>query len=317
VPVFADVGSDLHLTPETVRGAITPRTKAVIVAHLFGKAAPVDRIEGSLRGTGIALIDDAAQSLGARCAGRLVGTFGACGIVSCGPGKALAGSAGGALVTHDAQLYERAASVPLQRERAMVVARRVAAFWLWRRFRRFTLPLGVLLERLLGPGVAGVAELPAPISNVEAAIALRQLMGLGGHAQERRDNAERLLERLGDLGRASILDRTPAGCAVKLALVLPLGRPSAAQLVEALAMIGIEAQGGYTPCHLFMEQPRATLPYAERVWRHVVCLPLETTLREGARLSRCLEDWRRGQSVGRQPVEGTALDTHPALGRLS
>ena len=69
VPVFADVGSDLHLTAETVRGAITPRTKAVIVAHLFGKAAPVDRIERSLRGTGIALIDDAAQSLGARCAG--------------------------------------------------------------------------------------------------------------------------------------------------------------------------------------------------------------------------------------------------------
>ena len=175
----------------------------------------------------------------------------------------------------------------------------------------------MLLERLLGPGLAGVAELPAPISNVEAAIALRQLKGLDAHAQERRHNAERLLERLGELGRASIFDGTPASCAVKLALVLPIERPPAAELVEALAMIGIEAQGGYTPCHLLTEHPRARLPYAERVWRHVVCLPLETTFRKGASLSRCLEDWRRGQSVGRQPVEGTTLDTPPALGRLS
>src|SRR5437016_1099844 len=85
--------------------------------------------------------------------------------------------------------------------------------------------------------------------------------------------------------------RRTASCGVKLALVLPIERPPAAELVDALAIIGIEAQGGYTPCHLLMEHPRARLPYAERVWRHVVCLPLETTFRKGARLSRCLEDW--------------------------
>jgi dTDP-4-amino-4,6-dideoxygalactose transaminase len=90
-PVFADVGPDLHLTPETVKKAITPKTKCVIVPHLFGNIAAIDKIEEMLKGTEIALIDDAAQSFGAKCSGRLVGTFGDCGIVSCGPGKRLQG----------------------------------------------------------------------------------------------------------------------------------------------------------------------------------------------------------------------------------
>ena len=69
-PVFADVGEDLNVTPETVSQALTPGTKCVIVPHLFGKAAPIDVIETILRPAGIPLIDDAAQSLGARRGGR-------------------------------------------------------------------------------------------------------------------------------------------------------------------------------------------------------------------------------------------------------
>jgi len=57
--------------------------------------APIDEIEEYAASNHIAVIDDAAQALGARRCGRLAGTFGNCGIVSCGAGKPLAGAAGG------------------------------------------------------------------------------------------------------------------------------------------------------------------------------------------------------------------------------
>ncbi len=69
-PVFADVGPDLHVSAAEVRRNLGPRTKCVIVPHLFGNAAAIEEIEKMLRGTGIALIDGAAQSLGAVRDGR-------------------------------------------------------------------------------------------------------------------------------------------------------------------------------------------------------------------------------------------------------
>ena len=106
-PVFAEVGPSLHLEPETIERAITLRTKVVIAPHLFGNSAPIDLIERKLQGTGIALIDDAAQSFGAQCAGRPLGTFGTCGVISVGSEKALAGPAGGFLISNSFELFER------------------------------------------------------------------------------------------------------------------------------------------------------------------------------------------------------------------
>src|SRR4029079_8518109 len=60
-PVFCDVDPEtMCVTPETVRAALTPRTKAVIAVHLFGNVAPVAEIEA----LGVPVIEDAAQSAG-------------------------------------------------------------------------------------------------------------------------------------------------------------------------------------------------------------------------------------------------------------
>src|SRR5207302_9766874 len=60
-PVFADVDpATMNLDPEDVAARITPRTKAVIAVHLFGRPAPV----GELAELGVALIEDAAQAFG-------------------------------------------------------------------------------------------------------------------------------------------------------------------------------------------------------------------------------------------------------------
>jgi dTDP-4-amino-4,6-dideoxygalactose transaminase len=273
-PVFADVDETLNVSSSSISAALTPRTKCAIVAHLFGTPAPIDEIEELLTSRGVALIDDAAQALGASRAGRPVGSFGRCGIVSCGPGKPLAGAAGGLLVTNDEQLYERCVGIELPFEPANVVRRRALAFWIFRRFRRYTLPFGILIDRV----AARPTEAPhtsAALSELDAAIAVKQFESLSTHAAERRRNANRLLESLSALRGKLASDISPLGMAVKLVYILPQNGPTTEQAIDLLANHGIEAQGGYAPLHReFVDD--ACVPNTASVWRRVLCVPLET-----------------------------------------
>jgi dTDP-4-amino-4,6-dideoxygalactose transaminase len=105
-PVFCDVDPETFcVTPETVRAALTPRTKAVIVVHLFGNVAPVAEIEA----LGVPVLEDAAQAAGSIAAdGRRAGALGTISTFSFFPSKNLgAFGDGGAVVTSDPELDER------------------------------------------------------------------------------------------------------------------------------------------------------------------------------------------------------------------
>ena len=76
-PVFADIGLRTHvLDPEAFRAAITPRTRAVVPTHLFGTPCDMDAINAIARAHGIKVIEDCAQSTGARYRQRRVGGLG-------------------------------------------------------------------------------------------------------------------------------------------------------------------------------------------------------------------------------------------------
>ncbi|GIG61514.1 aminotransferase [Longispora fulva] len=108
-PRFADVSPyTLQLTPETVEAAVTPRTRAVIVVHLYGQTADMDRICRFADGAGLTVVEDAAQAHGATWRGRRAGSIGAAGCFSFYPGKNL-GAFGdaGAVVTSDPDLADR------------------------------------------------------------------------------------------------------------------------------------------------------------------------------------------------------------------
>jgi dTDP-4-amino-4,6-dideoxygalactose transaminase len=98
----------LLLTPETLRAAITPRTRAVMVVHLYGQLPDMDGLAAVADAAGLFIVEDAAQAHGARWRGRRAGSFGVAGCFSFYPGKNL-GAAGdaGAVVTDDADLAER------------------------------------------------------------------------------------------------------------------------------------------------------------------------------------------------------------------
>jgi dTDP-3-amino-3,4,6-trideoxy-alpha-D-glucose transaminase len=107
-PVFCDVDPvTFCVTADTVRAALTPRTKVVMAVHLFGNIAPVAEIEA----LGVPVLEDAAQAAGSRTAdGRRAGALGAAATFSFFPSKNLgAFGDGGAVATADERLAETVA----------------------------------------------------------------------------------------------------------------------------------------------------------------------------------------------------------------
>ena len=108
-PVWVDVDPGTYnLDPEAVRAVIGPRTRAIMVVHLYGQPAEMSAICALAREHGLKVIEDACQAHGARYAGRRVGSLGDFAAFSFYPAKNLgAYGDGGMLTTNDPELAER------------------------------------------------------------------------------------------------------------------------------------------------------------------------------------------------------------------
>lgn len=109
-PRFADIeAGTFNLDPAQVEAAITPRTKGLIVVHLFGQPARMPELMAIARKHKLFVIEDCAQAVGARHGDTPVGLFGDCGTFSFYPTKNLGGCGeGGAFVARDEALHTRA-----------------------------------------------------------------------------------------------------------------------------------------------------------------------------------------------------------------
>lgn len=108
LPVFADIDRSLCLDPADFERRITPRTRAVIAVHLLGGPCDMDAILRIARERKIAVIEDAAQAVGGTYRGKKLGSLGDVGIYSFQLNKMISSGEGGALVTNDPVIYERA-----------------------------------------------------------------------------------------------------------------------------------------------------------------------------------------------------------------
>ncbi len=107
-PVFVDVEADTWcMSVESVRRALTPRTKAVIAVDLYGGMPDYGALRALCEEWGITLIEDAAQAAGATLDGKPAGSFGKAGVFSFHGSKTLTTGEGGMLVTSDDTLHER------------------------------------------------------------------------------------------------------------------------------------------------------------------------------------------------------------------
>lgn len=110
IPRFADVDPiTCNVTAETIARVLSPKTKAIIVTHLFGVPAEMNAIVALANRLGIPVIEDAAQALLAQDHGRYTGTIGAIGCFSLQQGKHITTGEGGIVVTNDPALARRIA----------------------------------------------------------------------------------------------------------------------------------------------------------------------------------------------------------------
>jgi dTDP-4-amino-4,6-dideoxygalactose transaminase len=109
IPRFVDIDpATFNVDPAAVCEAISPRTRAIIPVHLYGQCADMDPILEAARQRGLAVIEDAAQAIGATYKGRQAGTMGTAGCFSFFPSKNLGafGDAGLLATNDDALAHE-------------------------------------------------------------------------------------------------------------------------------------------------------------------------------------------------------------------
>jgi perosamine synthetase len=146
VPIFADIDDTYTLDPQDVEAKITPRTRAIIAVHLFGNPCEMAALRAIAQRHNIALIEDCCQALDAEYQGQRVGTLGAIAGFSFG-GKHLSAGMGGAVITGDATLGQRAqlfTDVALPRADGPYAGRPYANYFLGQNYRINDL-LGALL----------------------------------------------------------------------------------------------------------------------------------------------------------------------------
>jgi dTDP-4-amino-4,6-dideoxygalactose transaminase len=108
VPVFADVDPvTYNVTAESIERVLSPRTRAIMVTHLFGNPCRMGEIMDLARSNNIPVIEDCAQSFGATWQGRDVGTIGDIGYFSLQQGKHITTGEGGLVVTNNADYARR------------------------------------------------------------------------------------------------------------------------------------------------------------------------------------------------------------------
>ena len=104
-PVFVDIDPvTLNLDPEKVEAAITPRTRAILVVHTFGRPAAMTALLDIAKRHRLRVIEDACEAIGAEDHGRKVGAIGDAGVFAFYPNKQITTGEGGMIVTNDAEV---------------------------------------------------------------------------------------------------------------------------------------------------------------------------------------------------------------------
>jgi 8-amino-3,8-dideoxy-alpha-D-manno-octulosonate transaminase len=109
LPVFAESDTSFNIDPADLESKITPQTKVIMLVHTLGNPADMDAISSIARDRRIKVLEDCAQSLGGSYKGKPLGSIGDIGIYSFQIAKTISSGEGGALVTNDSLLFERAA----------------------------------------------------------------------------------------------------------------------------------------------------------------------------------------------------------------
>ena len=243
-PVFADIRlKDLCIEPEDIPARITGSTIAIQAVHLGGVSCDMDRICDMARENNLKVIEDCAQSLGARYKGRPCGAFGDVACFSLI--KNAYGIGGGILATSNTAIYHKAKAM---NERFLTTARTLTLYRVIRNLldTRRSHPLGSMLYRLLmtlkggRSGYQSITSQLHRIGVIEKKIAAQQLYRWSELHRQRTTIGKRFWERLAAAGALSNRgDNADDASFTKLFVYHPA--ISAKKLISFLHNQGIEA----------------------------------------------------------------------------
>ncbi len=230
LPSFADIDPVTgNLTAQSIAERITPRTKAVILVHLFGRPAELEPIVDLCRARGIALIEDCSQAHLAEYHGKKVGTFGDLGCFSLQQSKQITCGDGGLTLVNRPELVERASLF-------------IDKGWNRRAGKRAHLFFGMNYR----------------MTELQAAVALAQLKRLPGMMVQRRQMAEELVRRLagapGVVLPESLRDRGSSWWKFNFLVDEDQLGCSADVVADALLVEGVRVARDYLPRPLFEEE---------------------------------------------------------------
>lgn len=253
-PVLVDVDVDtLLIDPAKVKLSVTPHTRAVVPVHLYGQVAPVEEVEAVLDGTGIAVVEDAAQSHGASRHGQGAGAIGVAAATSFYPGKNL-GAAGdaGAVTTSDPDVAQR--------------IRMLGNHGSPRKYEH------------------EVVGFNSRLDTIQAVVLRHKLRRLAGWNESRRVAAARYRQLIGEFSPIKLPVVDPDGEPVWHLYVVRV--PDRDRVLEALTMQGIAAGLHYpTPVHLtqayrWLGHETGDFPVTERAAAEILSLPMYPHLTE-------------------------------------
>lgn len=223
-PVIVDVHPDYWcINPDLVRKFITPRTKAMIVVHLYGHPCDMKPILEVAEEYGIYLIEDAAEAHGAEYLGRKVGTFGHVSCFSFYANKIITTGEGGMCLTNDEELAEK---MRVLRDHGMRPEKR---YW----------------HEVVGYNYR--------MTNLQAAIGLAQLKKIERYIERKRRIAKVYSEELSDIPGLTLHPEMPwAKCVYWLySIVVNEGKTGISRdhLAQELEKRGIEIRRFFYPLH--------------------------------------------------------------------
>lgn len=275
-PVFVDSEKETwNMCPKALEEAIKERfaygkkPKAIIAVHLYGMPYKSEEIKEVARRYQIPVLEDAAEALGSTYHGQNCGTLGDIAILSFNGNKIITTSGGGALVTHDPEVKEKAVFYATQARDAAPHYQHSHVGYNYR------------------------------MSNIVAGIGRGQMEVLKDRVEARRKNFDFYVKELGSLPGFEFV-REPAGMYSNRWLSTVLideekAGVSSTEIREALEKENIETRPLWKPMHMqpiFEEYPYFGEKVAEELFNKGLCLPSGSNLTEGD-LNRVVEGIKR------------------------
>jgi len=262
-PIFADIETETFgLDPEDVKEKISDKTKAIIPIHYGGSPCMVEQLKEIAEDNNLILIEDAAESLGAKIRNEKVGTFGDSAVLSFCQNKVITTGEGGAVVTDSKEIYEK-----LKLIRSHGRLENSDYFATWEEMDYVTLGYNYRMP------------------DVTAALGMAQLKKIDKIIKMRRKNAEQMRERLSKI--KSISPPNPPNGFYHIYQMYTIkvkeGKRKRDSLAKHLLDRGVTTKVYFYPVHLtrFYKNElkhRVKLPVTEEVSEQVLTLPMYPSL---------------------------------------